>query len=170
MGCRENSWKTLVEWGRHRDVGRHVARTSAGICQQREKQTLQVPARDQRAAYDQGAGYDVLTLQRSLNRFDPATFRKFQQSHCHDPVAVRVVALHRLVINADKSKDLPKNKTKPELESHAASKANAPKPIAKVTISLTRRALFLLRRANLIKIYMPRFHRRAFDEDSGTPW
>jgi hypothetical protein len=62
-----------------------------------EKQTLQVPAREQRAAFDDGAGYDVLALQRSLNRFDPATFRKFQQGHCHDPVALRVISLHRLV-------------------------------------------------------------------------
>ena len=53
-----------------------------------EKQTLQVPAREQRSAFDGGAGYTVTTLQRSLTRFDPATFRKFQQGHCHDPVAV----------------------------------------------------------------------------------
>jgi hypothetical protein len=62
-----------------------------------EKQTLQIPAREQRIGYDDGAGYDVLALQRSLNRFDPSTFRKFQQSHCHDPVALRVMVLHRLV-------------------------------------------------------------------------
>jgi hypothetical protein len=97
-----------------------------------EKQTLQVPARDQRAAYDMGAGYDVLTLQRALNRFDPATFRKFQQSHCHDPVAVRVVSLHRLV-HADKTKDSPKGGKKPELESHAAGKIpGAAKPGGKI--------------------------------------
>jgi hypothetical protein len=59
-----------------------------------EKQTLQVPAREQRAAFDEGAGYDILSLQRSLNRYDPATFRKYQQSHCHDPVALRVISLH----------------------------------------------------------------------------
>jgi hypothetical protein len=42
-----------------------------------EKQTLQVPAREQHAAFGDGAGCDVLSLQRSLNRFDPSTFRKF---------------------------------------------------------------------------------------------
>jgi hypothetical protein len=55
-----------------------------------EKQTLQVPVKEQRAAFADGAGYDVLLLQRSLNRFDPSTFRKFQQSHCHDPVALQL--------------------------------------------------------------------------------
>ena len=86
-----------------------------------------MPARDQRAAYDQGAGYDVLTLQRALSRYDPATFRKFQQSYCHDPVAVRVIALHRLT-HVEKSKDTPKGR-KPELESHAAVKTpGAAKP------------------------------------------
>ncbi len=39
-----------------------------------EKQTLQVLARDQRAAFNDGAGYDVLELQRSLGRFDPTMF------------------------------------------------------------------------------------------------
>ena len=91
-----------------------------------EKQTLQVPAREQRAAFDGGAGYDVLALQRSLNRFDPATFRKYQQSHCHDPVALRVIALHRLV-TAEK---MPGNPARPrpraELESHATEKGPAP--------------------------------------------
>jgi hypothetical protein len=72
-----------------------------------EKQTLQVPARDQRSNYDNGAGYTVVALQRSLTRFDPATFKRFQQSHCQDPVAVRVVALHRLVA-AEKAASPPK--------------------------------------------------------------
>ena len=83
-----------------------------------EKQTLQIPAREHRAAFNDGEGYDVLALQQSLNRFDPNTFKKFQQSHCHDPVAVRVLSLHRLVA-AEKAG--PKGK-KPELELHAATK------------------------------------------------
>jgi hypothetical protein len=56
-----------------------------------EKQTLQVPARDRRANYDDGAGYNINVLQATLGRFDPATFKKFQQGHCHDPVATRVM-------------------------------------------------------------------------------
>ena len=39
-----------------------------------EKQILQVPAREQRAAFGDGAGYDVLSLPRSLSRFDLAPF------------------------------------------------------------------------------------------------
>jgi hypothetical protein len=79
-----------------------------------EKQTLQAPARDQRAAFNDGAGYDVMELQLSLGRFDPATFRKFQQGHCHDPVALRVVSLHKLVIG-DKAATPPRGKAKAEL-------------------------------------------------------
>jgi hypothetical protein len=93
-----------------------------------EKQTLQVPAREQRAAFGNNAGYDVLTLQRSLNHFGPATFRKFQQGHCHDSVAARVLSLHRLVA-AEKAGSTPKSKTKIELEAHAAVKN--PDPVGK---------------------------------------
>ena len=84
-----------------------------------EKQTLQVPARDQRV------GYDVATLQKSLSRFDPATFRKFQQSHCHDPVALRVVKLHRLVA-AEKDSPALKARMKAELEAHVADRGRTP--------------------------------------------
>ncbi len=89
-----------------------------------EKQTLQVPAREQRAAVDGGAGYTVMSLQRALTRYDPATFRKFQQGHCHDPVAARVLALHKLVM-AEKAGTQPRGKTKAELEPHAAGKDKA---------------------------------------------
>jgi hypothetical protein len=70
----------------------------------------------------------VLTLQRSLNRFDPTTFRKFQQGHCHDPVAARVLSLHRLVAT-EKAGSTPRSKTKIELEDHAALKN--PSPVGK---------------------------------------
>ncbi len=102
-----------------------------------EKQTLQVPARDRRATFVNGAGYDVLTLQRSLNRFDPATFRKFQQTHCHDPVALRVLSLHRLVA-AEKAAPAPKAK-RAELESHAAAKQGTP-PKAKANERFDKKA------------------------------
>jgi hypothetical protein len=89
-----------------------------------EKQTLQVPTREQRASFDDGAGYDVLSLQRSLNRLDPSTFRKFQQSHGHDPVALRVMSLHRLVA-AEKAALPPKARARVELDSHAATTQGA---------------------------------------------
>ena len=88
-----------------------------------EKQTLQVPARDQRAAFNGGAGYDLPALQQSLGIFDPNTFKRFQQSHCHDPVAVRVLSLHRLVA-AEKGPTNPR-RGKTELEAHAADKDGA---------------------------------------------
>ncbi len=91
-----------------------------------EKQTLQVPAREMRAAFDDGAGYDVMTLQASLGRFDPGTFRKFQQGHCHDPVAARVLSLHRLVSAEKASSPNPKGRGKTELEIHAADKVPTP--------------------------------------------
>jgi hypothetical protein len=96
-----------------------------------EKQTLQVPARDQRANFDEGAGYNINVLQQTLGRYDPATFKKFQQGHCHDPVAVRVIALHRLVA-ADKAGTAPKGKAKQELEAHALAKDPDPRSKAKL--------------------------------------
>ncbi len=107
-----------------------------------EKQTLQVPARDQRAAFNDGDGYDVLALQRSLDRFVSNTFRKFQQSHCRDPVAVRVLSLHKLVA-AEKDVPAPKTRVKADLESHAAVKPEMPTrtpPKAKVNENFDRKS------------------------------
>ena len=74
-----------------------------------EKQTLQVPARERRGEHDDGNGYTVLSLQGALARFDPATFRKFKQSFCQDPVTVRVVTIAGLSIT--KKTDTPKTNT-----------------------------------------------------------
>ncbi len=104
-----------------------------------EKQTLQIPARDQRQAFNDGEGYDILALQRSLDRFDPNTFRKFQQSHCHNPVAVRVLALHRLVA-AEKAPAPAKTRPKGELESHATAKPAA-SPKAKANENVDKSSL-----------------------------
>ncbi len=79
----------------------------------------------------------MLTLQRSLNRFDPTTFRKFQQTHCHDPVALRVLSLHKLVA-AEKTAPAPKAK-RPELESHAVAKQGTP-PKAKANEKFDKKA------------------------------
>jgi hypothetical protein len=80
----------------------------------------------------------VLALKRSLNRFDPATFRKFQQSHCHDPVAVRVVSLHRLV-TAEKTSAPQKARPRPELESHASEKGASSPSKAKTNDKFDKR-------------------------------
>jgi hypothetical protein len=76
--------------------------------------------------YSTGNGYDVLSLQRSLTRFDPNTFRRFQQSQCHDPVAERIVALYKLQ-SADPNSQ-KKDKRKSELEAHANTKEGARSP------------------------------------------
>jgi hypothetical protein len=63
-----------------------------------ERQTLRLPARDQRAEYADNAGYGgVVDLQRFLAACDPNNFKRFRQNNCFDPVTLRVVALDKLV-------------------------------------------------------------------------
>jgi hypothetical protein len=95
-----------------------------------------VSAREKRKEHDENRGYTVLTLQDTLARFDPMTFRKFKQGFCQDPVAIRVVNIAGLIapkkeVSAPKVprwKD-KKNDESPagehhagELECHAAGK------------------------------------------------
>jgi hypothetical protein len=61
-----------------------------------ERQTLRVPARDQRAEFGDNAGYAVAELQRALSDCDPNKIKKFRQANCYDPVALRVIALDKL--------------------------------------------------------------------------
>ena len=81
-----------------------------------EKQTLRVPARDQRTENGEAAGYTVATLQEALALTDPNNFKKFHQTNCLDPVAIRVIALDKLSAPLDKKK--PGNR----LEMHALQK------------------------------------------------
>jgi hypothetical protein len=87
-----------------------------------EKQTLRVPARDQRTEYGDAAGYNVATLQAALATCDPNNFKKFHQANCLDPVAIRVVALDKLSTANDKAKKTGR------LEVHAAQKAAGKAP------------------------------------------
>ncbi len=74
-----------------------------------EKQILRVPARDQREDIGGAAAYTVATLQTALVLCDPNNFKKFHQSNCVDPVAVRVIALEKLTsAGADKTRRNPK--------------------------------------------------------------
>ncbi len=84
-----------------------------------EKQTLRVPARDQRAENGVAAGYDVAALQLALAACDPNNFKKFHQANCLDPVAIRVLALDKLAAAGDKAKKGVR------LEVHAAQKVPA---------------------------------------------
>jgi hypothetical protein len=56
-----------------------------------------------------GAGYTVATLQAALALCDPNNFKKFyQQANCLDPVAVRVIALEKLLPASDKPRRNPR--------------------------------------------------------------
>ena len=83
-----------------------------------ERQTLRVPARDQRARGGDHEGYDVATLQEALALCDSENFKRFRQSNCTDPVAVRVVTIDRLTSGA-----VDKSKKGPKLEAHSQEKA-----------------------------------------------
>jgi hypothetical protein len=90
-----------------------------------ERETLRVPARDardQRAEFGDNAGYSVAELQRAFADCDPNNFKNFRQANCSDPVALRVIALDRLVHPAGEGD----RKKKPgKLEVHALSKKPA---------------------------------------------
>jgi hypothetical protein len=84
-----------------------------------ERQTLRVPARDQRTENGEAAGYDVVALQLALTACDPNNFKKFHQANCLDPVAIRVIALDKLSVPGDRAKKGAR------LEVHAAQKVPA---------------------------------------------
>jgi hypothetical protein len=66
-----------------------------------ERHTLRVPARDQRARNGEHEGYDVAQLQQALSLCDPENFfKRFRETNCTDPVAMRVIALERLTSGA----------------------------------------------------------------------
>jgi hypothetical protein len=87
-----------------------------------ERQTLRVPARDQRARNGEHEGYDVAQLQQALSLCDPENFKRFRQANCTDPVAIRVIALERLTSGAV---DKAKKGTKLEIHSLEKLEANA---------------------------------------------
>ena len=62
-----------------------------------EKQTLRVPARAERAEFNENNGYGVPDLQGALASCDPNNFKRFRQTNCYDPVALRVMSLDKLV-------------------------------------------------------------------------
>jgi hypothetical protein len=73
-----------------------------------ERQTLRVPARDQRVEFGENAGYGVGDLQRALAACDPNNFKRFRQNNCFDPVALRVIALVQPATEAGRTKKPPK--------------------------------------------------------------
>jgi hypothetical protein len=87
-----------------------------------ERQTLRVPARDQRARNGEHEGYDVAQLQEALAVCDSDNFKRFRQTNCTDPVAARVLSLDRLLAG---SKEKDKKGNKPEVHSLELPEANA---------------------------------------------
>jgi hypothetical protein len=79
-----------------------------------ERQTLRVPARDQRVELVDHAGYGVDDLQRALAACDPNNCKRFRQNSCFVPEALRVIALDKLVQPATEA-GKPKRQTKLEL-------------------------------------------------------
>jgi hypothetical protein len=84
-----------------------------------ERQTLRVPARDQRAEFGENAGYGIPELQQALAACDPNSFKCFRQTNCFDPVALRVISLGKLAHPPSEARKLKKL---PKPEVHALSK------------------------------------------------
>jgi hypothetical protein len=90
-----------------------------------ERQTLRVPARDQRAEFGENAGYGVADLQRALAACDPNNFKRFRQNNCFDPVALRVIALDKLTLpTAENAKT--RKPVKPEVNALHKPAGSAP--------------------------------------------
>ena len=94
-----------------------MVRAGSGVCHGRGEADLACPARDQREDIGGAAAYAVATLQTALALCDPNNFKKFHQSNCVDPVAVRVIALEKLT-----SAGADKTRRNPKLELHALQK------------------------------------------------
>jgi hypothetical protein len=87
-----------------------------------ERQTLRVPARDQRARNGEHEGYDVVQLQEALAVCDSENFKRFRQTNCTDPVAARVLSIDRLLAGPNEK---AKKGNKPESHSLELPEANA---------------------------------------------
>ena len=61
-----------------------------------ERQLLEVPAEQDRDAYDNNSGYTMAHLEAAAKKVDPRTCKKFRQQHCVGPLAKRILKLHKL--------------------------------------------------------------------------
>ena len=93
----EREWLTAD--GVRMDSATWLAFTLAFITNE-ERQVLGVPSEAKRK--DQG--YSLEDLKAALDKKDPATFRYFRQVVCRDPVALRVVDIHKLSVEKEKNK------------------------------------------------------------------
>ena len=61
-----------------------------------ERQLLEVPAEQDRDAFNGNVGYTMADLEASVKKVDPRTCKKFRQQWCTEPLAKRIIKLHKL--------------------------------------------------------------------------
>ena len=62
-----------------------------------ERQLLEVPAEQDRDAFNGNVGYTMADLEASVKKVDPRTCKKFRQQWCTEPLAKRIIKLHKLM-------------------------------------------------------------------------
>jgi hypothetical protein len=68
-----------------------------------ERLVLQVPSLQERAAYDNGRGYELSDLEDAIGHMDVTTLKPFRQSACQDPVAQQILRLKKGLTAEDSS-------------------------------------------------------------------
>ena len=76
-----------------------------------ERIILKVPNEKDAAAFDAGAGYLMTDFEAAVAASDHNTFKKFRQAACTDPLAKRIIAIHKAILSADSAKGIQKQKT-----------------------------------------------------------
>ena len=68
-----------------------------------EKQHLDVPSAKDRKTHNAGAGYTLADLETSIATADVDSFKRFNQKHCTDPLAKRLLAIEVALKDVDRS-------------------------------------------------------------------
>jgi hypothetical protein len=79
-----------------------------------ERIILQVPNERDAAALNAGAGYLMTDFEAAVAASDHNTFKRFRQSACTDPLAKRIIAVHKAIAFADSAKGNQKQKVNPD--------------------------------------------------------
>jgi hypothetical protein len=77
----------------------------------KERIILKVPNEKDAAAFNAGAGYLMTDFEASVAASDHNTFKRFRQAACTDPLAKRIIAIHKAILSADSAKGIQKQKT-----------------------------------------------------------
>jgi hypothetical protein len=86
-----------------------------------ERLALKVPAEKDRPAFNNNAGYTMRDLEDSVAAIDPRTLRRFRQQLCADPLAKRIVQLHKASLSVVSGGE-KKTKTQKELRTNEKTK------------------------------------------------